>query len=409
MSPFAATITRRRMSAGALASAAILGSGFRLRAQGAPLRVGLILPRSGFQSVLGQQCRRGADVAQKMLPELGYPPLELVDGDTESNVQTARSVAERLIEQGAQFLVGAFDSGQTAAIAQVAEQKGVPFLINIAAAPQITQQGYKFVFRNFTTGPQIVEDAFRLQKLIFTTAKTTPKRVVFLYANDTYGESVKSAVNALFPKADIPYELVAQIGYDPKARDLSVEITRAKAAQPDLVWAVSRFNDAILVTREMIKQRLDPMGLISTGSGYYERQYMDVLGKYGNYPISIIPWYDPSKPLSKKIAAELARGPAKINMDTSFCYTFEALLIAADVYRRAGSSDPQALVAALKSTDLNDNITMGDGVRFDESGQNPSPQNAALQNMDGEAPVVLPLSAAQAKLVFPAPNWNGHG
>ena len=53
------------------------------------------------------------------------------------------------------MLVGAFDSGHTAAVAQVAEQRGVPLIINIAAAPQITEQGYKFVFRNFPPAPEI--------------------------------------------------------------------------------------------------------------------------------------------------------------------------------------------------------------------------------------------------------------
>ena len=77
-----------------------------------------------------------------------------MNADTETNVDTARTRAERLIEEGAQVLVGAFDSGQTSAIAQVAEQRGIPFVINIAAAPQITEQGYKFVFRNFPTAPR---------------------------------------------------------------------------------------------------------------------------------------------------------------------------------------------------------------------------------------------------------------
>ena len=74
-----------------------------------------------------------------------------MNADTETNVEVARSRAEKLIADGAQLLVGAFDSGQSSAIAQVAEQKGIPFVINIAAAPPITEQGYKFVFRNFPT------------------------------------------------------------------------------------------------------------------------------------------------------------------------------------------------------------------------------------------------------------------
>src|SRR5574338_334383 len=70
--------------------------------------------------------------------------------------------------QAQQLLVGAFDSGQTTAIAQVAEQRGIPLVINIAAAPPITEQGYKFVFRNFPTAPMILGDAFANQLEIFS-------------------------------------------------------------------------------------------------------------------------------------------------------------------------------------------------------------------------------------------------
>src|SRR3546814_11265986 len=74
-----------------------------------------------------------------MLPVFGLPgDFEIMNADTESSVDVARSRAEKLVNEGANVLVGAFDSGQSAAIAQVAEQKGVPYVINIAAAPQIT-------------------------------------------------------------------------------------------------------------------------------------------------------------------------------------------------------------------------------------------------------------------------------
>ena len=94
--------------------------------------------------------------------------VELMNADTETNIDVARTRAERLIQEGANVLVGPFDSGAAAAIAQVAEQRGVPFVINIAAAPPITEQGYKFVFRNFPTaidltvnGLGLIGDLFR--------------------------------------------------------------------------------------------------------------------------------------------------------------------------------------------------------------------------------------------------------
>ena len=131
------------------------------RAQGAGLKVGVLLPRSGVQAGIGQDCQRGVEITAGILKDLKLPDLAIMNGDTESNVDVARSRAERLISEGAQLLVGAFDSGQSTAIAQVAEQKGIPFVINIAAAPPITEQGYKFVFRNFPTAPMILGRCLR--------------------------------------------------------------------------------------------------------------------------------------------------------------------------------------------------------------------------------------------------------
>ena len=148
-----ARVSRRTFSAGLGAAGITAGiAPFNIvRAAGAPLKVGVLLPRSGFQAGIGQDCQRGVDIAAGILKDMGMPELQIMNGDTETNVDVARSRAEKLIGDGAQVLVGAFDSGQSTAIAQVAEQKGIPYVINIAAAPPITEQGYKFVFRNFPT------------------------------------------------------------------------------------------------------------------------------------------------------------------------------------------------------------------------------------------------------------------
>src|ERR1700692_1526685 len=181
---------RRHLLAGAAATAATVAAPAILRAQGGPLKVGMLLPRSGFEAGIGQDCQRGVDIAPGILQSLGLPELAIMNGDTESNVDTARKRAEQLAGDGARVLVGAFDSGQTTAVAQVAEQKGIPLVINIAAAPAITEQGYKFVFRNFPTAPMILRDAFEDQKEIFATAGAAPKTGVVMHVHDTYGTAM---------------------------------------------------------------------------------------------------------------------------------------------------------------------------------------------------------------------------
>jgi branched-chain amino acid transport system substrate-binding protein len=156
-------IDRRRLLASTAVAAALLAMPAIVRAQSGPLKVGVLLPRSGVQALIGQDCQRAVELAPPILKSLGLPELAIMNADTETNVDVARSRAERLINEGAQLLIGAFDSGQTSAIAQVAEQKGIPFVVNIAAAPQITEQGYRFVFGNFPTAPMILTDAFNNQ------------------------------------------------------------------------------------------------------------------------------------------------------------------------------------------------------------------------------------------------------
>ncbi len=404
------TITRRTATAGLGAAIAAGTAPFNIiRAQGAPLKVGVLLPRSGFQAGIGQDCQRGVDVTPGLLAEMKLPALQIMNADTETNVEVARARAEKLIADGAQLLVGAFDSGQTTAIAQVAEQKGIPFVINIAAAPPITEQGYKFVFRNFPTGPMILADAFTNQKEIFEAVGSAPKTAVMLHVNDTYGTAILGGVNAMFPKFNMPYTITEKIAYDPAARDLSVEVSKAKATGAEALIAVSRLNDAILVTRELVKQRWSPMAILSIGPGWYEDQYLKTLGKLSDGPISLVPWSDPNKKATKALEAALAKAHPGVSVNTNHVYTFEALLVAADAYKRAGSADPKALADAIRKTNITDNVSPGPGIQFNEKGQNDKLKNSAIQNRGGKLVTLAPKSAANAKPEWPLTPYDKRG
>jgi branched-chain amino acid transport system substrate-binding protein len=373
-----------------------------LRAQARSLKVGVLLPRSGIQAGIGQDCYRGVEVTTGLLKQLGMPALDIMSGDTESNVDVARARAERLIGEGAQLLVGAFDSGQTTAIAQVAEQRGIPLVINIAAAPPITEQGYKFVFRNFPTAPMILGDAFANQLEVFQQAGAAPKSAVFMHVNDTFGVAMQKGFTGVMQKFPaIPYKVVDTIAYDPAARDLSVEVAKAKASGAEALIMVSRLNDAILITRELVKQRWSPMAVLSMGPGWYDDQYLKTLGKMGDGPLSFVPWYDPNKKLAQQLLAAHRKAYPEISLNTNHVYTFEALLVAADAFKRAGSTDPKALADAIRATDIKGNVSPGPGIQFNAKGQNDKLKNSAIQNRDGKLVVVAPKDASDAKPQLP--------
>jgi len=375
------------------------------------LKVGVLLPRSGFQGFIGQSCQKGADLAPGVLRELLGVDIELMNADTETNVDTARTRAERLIQEGAHVLVGAFDSGQTAAVAQVAEQRGVPLIVNIAAAPQITEQGYRFVFRNFQTAPEIVKNGLSLIGDLLSSTGAEPKSAVFMHVNDTFGQAMAKGILATLPGlTQLPLRLADTISYDPAAKDLTVEVSRAKAAKADLLLLVCRLNDAILLRREMVKQRWQPMGVLSPGSpGMYEQQFIQALGKHAEHCISNVPWYNPKAELTRRVEQAFLRQNPKDRLvfhGLNVGFTFEAVLVAADAFRRAQSVDPRALAEAIRQTHIESKMMLGAPIKFNAKGQVEGIGSACVQNLNQMPRVVLPAAAAEAKPVFPMPGYK---
>ena len=202
----------------------------------------------------------------------------------------------------------------------------------------------------------LLNDELSSQKDIFALAGVSPKTAVFMHVNDLFGTQMSQGIHKMMPDYNLPYTIVEEISYDPAARDLSVEVTKAKATNAEIMVVVGRLNDAMLLTREMIKQRWTPQAILSMGPGWYENQYTKTLGKMSDGPLSLVPWYDPNKKLSQMLEAALAKAYPDFNLNTNHVFTFEALLVAADAYKRAGSADPKALAEALHATNITDNV-----------------------------------------------------
>jgi len=389
--------------------AAAIGAALPLRfahSQGQRLKIGVLMPRSGIQANFGQDSVRGIEVALDVLPGRGYATPELVHADFETKVDLARANAEKLIDQGCHMIIGCYDSGATTAAAQVCEQKGVPLVVNVAAAPQLTDGRFKTLFRNFPTGPMIATDSFLLQKELYEMVGRAPKSAVLLHANDTFGSTQRDATVNLIGKFDMPYKLLDTIAYDPATKDLSAEVRKAKSTDAEMVWIITRLNDAMLMVREMVKQRWVPQGIVSTGPGPYDDPFLKQLGKLSDDIVNFVPWFDPNKAMSKAMGAAWEKRFPDRNLNTSHSHSFEAMLIALDAFKRAGSTEPGKLIEALRATNIADNVTVGPAITFNANGQNPNTRNSGIQNRDGKLVPVVPKQAAAGKPIWPMRAWD---
>ena len=67
------SINRRALLA--RTAAAMVAMPAIVRAQGGQLKVGVLLPRSGVQAVIGRDCQRAVELAPPILKDLGLPDL----------------------------------------------------------------------------------------------------------------------------------------------------------------------------------------------------------------------------------------------------------------------------------------------------------------------------------------------
>jgi len=412
-------VGRRSFVAGA--GAAVLGFPALLRAQAPAIKLGVLHTVTGPLAEPGQACRAGAQLAAEAINQaggvkaLGGAKLDLILGDTQSKPEVARQEAERLVNAGAQMLMGTFSSGDTNAVVPVAQQRRIPFIVDVSAADPITanvaksvkegQQKVQYVYRVFPTGAMFGERAVQYMTEIFKEAGVSPKRVVLLYANDLFGQVQARSFQAAHKAASPAWDIVEVIPWPEPPADLSTEVSKLKAAKPDIIAPITRPASALLLLPEIEKQRVEAMGIIGPGSpGLYEAGQLAVLKEDLDYVMSSLPWANFKNPRTQAVAAEYLKRSSGKTFDTNSGYSYDGMMLIADVLERAKSTDPDAIVEALRTSNWSGGLMQYAGpVVFNELGDNPNAVTTMIQILAGKPVAVWPREAAVSKFVFPRP------
>ncbi|WP_338664402.1 ABC transporter substrate-binding protein [Pararoseomonas sp. SCSIO 73927] len=134
----------RRGLAGLAAGAALAGAGPARPAvaQGAPLKVGLMLPFSGTFASLGENIAAAFEMhLQERGGRMGGRAVQIVRLDDESNPANAVQNVNRLVgRERAEVLVGTVHSGVVMAMVQASRERGIPLIIPNAGNASATRE-----------------------------------------------------------------------------------------------------------------------------------------------------------------------------------------------------------------------------------------------------------------------------
>lgn len=409
---------------GAAGAVGVLGFPAVLRAQVKEIKIGSIQPMTGNLAVVGKTTRQGNQLAVDHvnaaggIKSMGGAKLVLVPGDTQAKPEVARAETERLMRDGVHVLVGAFNSGDITAIIQAIKQstQPIPLMIDIGAADQLTKQAdptgkevrqSNYVFRLFVTSSVLGRRGIEYMMEMFKASGIMPKRAVMLHVSDLFSQTQKERTLEWHKKLRAPFEIVEVMTYPVGTQDLSTEVSKAKAANPDLLLAITRLNDAILLIQEMFKQRVDVKAIIGPGNpGFYQPSFPRELGKLAEFTLANAPWYNPKSPLTQKVAADYEKRFGD-QLTTESAYAYQTVMVIADILERAGTTNPDKFVEAARKTNIKEHVISGGNIQFDEYGDNIGASTAMVQIRDGRARVVLPKEMAEIQVVYPIPKlWE---
>jgi branched-chain amino acid transport system substrate-binding protein len=391
------------------ATTAISGFPAILRSQPKEILVGAIHPVTGPAADIGVSCRRASLLAVEEvnsrggIKSLGGAKLKLLLGDNAFKEEQGRMEAERVMKEGAVVLTGPFSSGVAMTIATLCEQRQIPFVMDVAAAANITQQGFKYTFRCFPTSANFAGNEILYLETLMKEKSISKLKAVVSNTGDLFGRDQGATFIKFFKDKKFPVEVLAHIEYPLGIQDLSAEVSKIKALKPEILIPITRPGDAKLMITELYKQRVELMAIIGSGPGLYEPEFVRDMKALSEYTMDNVPWYNPQGKMYKEVNDRFSKLYPGKYIDTNSGYSYLAILVIADALERAKSAKPEDIKEAVKKTYFKQDLMVGGAVTFNDKGDNVNADTAMVQVLGGAVKVVMPAKAAEAKYVFPMP------
>ena len=384
------------------------------------IKLGTVYPLTGSLATTGADCMSGVMLAIDIInnvydidfpfartsgiPSLGGAKFEVIVGDSRGDATVGMAETERIItEQKVAAFFGGYQSGVVKTTSMAAERLQIPYVLSDATSPTLTERGFQWFFRVIPHDGIQAKNALDMVAEIEKKEKVDLKRLAIVWENTEWGASLAvelrkwAAFHGLTIVADIPYVY--------KATDVSAEVLKVKAANPDVIVHGAYVSDAILFTQTFKAMKVSPKVFVGM-SGYLDPNYVATVGAdaenifvRGVYGLDLAA----NKPYVAKIN-ELYKKKYGIDMSPSAARSFTAPFILADAINRAKSTKPEDIRKALLETNLPASavITAYDGVKFDPvTHDNVLGKSLYLQFQKSKLRVVWPFNLAGVPYTYP--------
>jgi branched-chain amino acid transport system substrate-binding protein len=380
------------------------------------IKIGVILPLTGPNAVIGQEEKRGIDMAIEKINAAGgalKKKVELIVEDNKGDPTVIVSAAEKLINRDkVAALTGGYSSVESLALL-AAMKKYEPVTVWQGGGAVKMDQMYGKERWFFMLHPRSPDYQRNITDFL-ANIQPVPKRIAIAYEDTSYGvDHSKVAKQYLTGKG---FELVTVEPFKSGTLDFSPLLTKIRGTKPEIFYWIGYAGDSILLTKQAKELGFSPKMLLDTvGVGFPE--YRDSLKKDSEYVCGIEVWapstrfpasaqYPQFFPKTEDWVAEYQK---RYNREPNYwsIISYVSLFTLTNAINKAGTTEKEKLISALEATDT---MTPMGHMKFFKNQFGAIHQSfhdmVVFQWQKGQKVTLWPKNAAGGTLWYPLPSWE---
>ena len=337
-------VSRRALNWGLAATIAAPTIGRIGRAEGENLKIGMVLPVTGPAADSGKYALTGAKIALDRVNKAGGVlgrQVELVTEDDQTTNPGAVLAFSKLASQpDIVAFLGSIRSTQNHAMAPEILKTGKPVCFG-GTDPKLTKLGNPWLIRfrpNDTYSGRVIA-SYGVETL-------GKKNWAIVHSTDAFGTGGFNALSASLGK--IGAKVALDQGYPNQSQDFTPVVLAIRSSGADVIGSYFTFDNDLAIFARQLRQlgvTLPWVGSPSTiDVGALKLAGPALFGTYGVADFAI-----DSNPQAKEFA-DLYTAIAKLPPDNYSSWTYDAVGVLCDAIKRAGTTEPDKLRAAILAT-----------------------------------------------------------
>jgi len=305
------------------------------------LTIAVAGPMTGGESAFGRQMKNGADQAVADLNAAGGvlgKKLALDVEDDACDPKQARSVAEKIASAKIPFVAGHYCSSSSIPASEAYADGNVLQISPASTATKFTDAGLWNVARVCGRDDQQGQVAGD-----YIAKNFKGKNIAILNDKTSYGKGLADETKKALNKAGVTEKLFES--YTKGDKDFNAIVSRLKAEKIDLVYVGGYHQESGLILRQMRDQGLQTV--LMAGDALADKEYASITGPAGEGTLFTFGPDPRNKPTAKTIVEKFKAN--NIDPEGYTLYTYAAIQVWSQAAKKAGTTDPMKVMAAIKA------------------------------------------------------------